>query len=304
PLDPESPATGRVALVEAQANCPFQAYAAFRLNAEPWPQRSDGLTPAERGSLVHATLADFWRGLPDQEALLALEGAAWTARCEGAVDAALEILPAQRWALLGDTIRNLERERLLGLLREWLAVEYGRPPFAVVATEAKRSLLIAGLELRLKVDRIDRIGDNALVVIDFKTGKSTLLDLQRAQRLVAPQLPLYAEALAPDPVVALAYATVRRGESKVAGIAASGDIWDALHAAAPDWVTTRTRWKTQLWELVDEYRRGVATVDPWQYPGTCDRCGRQALCRINEHVAFVDRERRVLDHGDEESAAQ
>lgn len=304
PLDPESPAIGRVALVEAQANCPFQAYAAFRLKAEPWPQRSEGLTPAERGSLVHAMLAEFWQGLPDQEALLALEGDAWTARCEGAVHAALGLLTSRRWALLGDTIRNLERERLLGLLHEWLAIEYERPPFAVVGTEAKRSLMIAGLELRLKVDRIDRIGDNQLVVIDFKTGKSTILDLQRDQRLVAPQLPLYAEALAPDPVVAVAYATVRCGESKVSGIAAARDIWNALDTAAPDWAATRTRWRTQLRGLVDDYRRGVATVDPWRYPQTCDRCGRQALCRINERVAFVDHERRAPDNGEDGGEGQ
>ncbi|MBK8739417.1 MAG: PD-(D/E)XK nuclease family protein [Betaproteobacteria bacterium] len=288
PLDPGSPAKGRVALVEAQANCPFQAYAAFRLQAEPWPQRSEGLTPAERGSLVHYMLAAFWEGLPDQAALHALEGAAWHARCAGAVDAALGTLPPGRWQLLGDTFRNLERERLLGLLREWLAIEVERPPFAVAGTESKRSLNIDGLELRLKVDRIDRVGEGQYAVIDFKTGISTILDLQRDGRLVAPQLPLYAEALAPDPVVAVAYASVRRGESKVAGLAATTDIWDALKAAEPDWTATRARWRAQLHGLVEEYRRGVATVDPWRYPGTCARCGRHALCRINEHVAFLE----------------
>ena len=304
PLDTESPARGRVALVEAQANCPFQAYATFRLRAEPWPQRGEGLTPAERGSLVHYLLAEFWTGLPDQEALLALEGDEWIARCASAVKAALGILSAQRWALLGDAFRKLEHARLLGLLREWLEVEYGRPPFVVVDTESKRSLTIDGLELRLKVDRIDRVGDNQLVVIDFKTGKSTIADLLRDQRLIAPQLPLYAEALAPDPVVAVAYATVRRGESKVSGIAASRETWDALKAADPDWPTTRTRWRTQLQGLVGEYRRGVATVDPWQYPGTCDRCGRHALCRINEHIAFVDRDHRGMDIDDDGGEAQ
>ena len=290
PLDPGSAATGRVAVVEAQANCPFQAYAAFRLRAEPWPQRSEGLTPAERGSLVHYMLAAFWDGLPDQAALHALEGAAWHARCAGAVDAALATLPPQRWQLLGDTFRGLERERLLGLLREWLAIEVERPPFAVAGTESKRTLTIDGLELRLKVDRIDRVGDGRYAVIDFKTGTSTILDLQRDGRLVAPQLPLYAEALAPDPVIAVAYASVRRGESKVAGLAAAADIWDALKAADPDWTAARARWRVQLQSLVGEYRRGVATVDPWRYPATCARCGRHALCRINEHVAFLERD--------------
>jgi hypothetical protein len=47
--------------------------------------------------------------------------------------------------------------------------------------------------------------------------------------------------------------------------------------------------------LVDDYRLGIATVDPWQYPATCNRCGRHALCRINEHIAFTDGNGQVQD---------
>ena len=299
PLDPQSAATGRVALLDAQASCPFQAYASFRLQVEPWPRRSDGLTLAERGTLVHAMLAEFWQGLPDQEALLALEGDAWTARCARAVRVAIATFSTQRWALLGDTFVKLERERLQGLLRDWLEVEYGRPPFAVVDTESKHTVVIDGLELRLKVDRIDRIGNNELVVIDFKTGKSTIANLLREERLLAPQLPLYAEALKPAPVTALAYATVRRGETKVVGVAASSETWDALKASDPDWPSLRARWSTQLRDLVGGYRRGLASVDPWQYPGTCNRCGRHALCRINERIAFAEGDRGAADAFDD-----
>ena len=299
PLEQGAAIHGRVALVEAQANCPFQAYAAFRLGTEPWPERSEGLTPAERGSLVHAALAEFWKALPDQAALLALESDEWTARCERAVAAALTTIDAKRWDMLGDAFRTLERERLLGLLREWLDLEAARPDFTVVGTELPRTLTIDGLELRLKVDRIDNVGDN-LVVIDFKTGTAAVADLLREQRLIAPQLPLYAEALQPGPVNAVAYATIRRGASRVAGIGATRDIWPALKLAEPDWPSTRARWSAQLLALVGEYRRGVASVLPWRYPATCDRCGRHALCRINEHVAHVvERDRRAVDsHGD------
>jgi hypothetical protein len=57
---------GGAGLVAAQGNCPFQAVARYRLRADPWPAPVDGLSPMERGILVHAAVAAFWREVADR----------------------------------------------------------------------------------------------------------------------------------------------------------------------------------------------------------------------------------------------
>ena len=64
---------GGAALFEAQSDCPFRAVAAFRLRAEPWPRREEGLSAAERGQLAHLALASFWRRVRDRRTLDALD---------------------------------------------------------------------------------------------------------------------------------------------------------------------------------------------------------------------------------------
>ena len=50
---------GGAGLIAAQGNCPFQAMARYRLRTDTWPAPVDGLSPIERGILVHAAVAAF-----------------------------------------------------------------------------------------------------------------------------------------------------------------------------------------------------------------------------------------------------
>ena len=64
----------------------------------------------------------------------------------------------------------LEETRLIRLVTEWLLYERGRVPFNVLDTEQKTSVSVAGLPLRVRLDRIDRLIDGSLLVIDYKSG--------------------------------------------------------------------------------------------------------------------------------------
>ena len=63
---------------------------------------------------------------------------------------------------------ELEAERLTGLVTEWLEFERQRRPFTVSETEVKREVTIAGLTLRLRLDRIDELPDGGQLVIDLQ----------------------------------------------------------------------------------------------------------------------------------------
>ena len=43
-----------------------------------------------------------------------------------------------------------------------------------------------------------------------------------------------------------------------------------------------SEWKKYIERLAEEFVQGRAEVDPRDYPKTCERCGLQSVCRIQE----------------------
>jgi len=86
---------------------------------------------------------------------------------------------------------ELEQQRLTELVNEWLEYEAARIGFEVAATEVGRTIHLAGVTLDLRLDRIDRLIDGSLLVIDYKSGDVS----PKSWELPRPddvQLPLYA----------------------------------------------------------------------------------------------------------------
>ncbi|HEX5764357.1 MAG TPA: PD-(D/E)XK nuclease family protein, partial [Woeseiaceae bacterium] len=78
--------------------------------------------------------------------------------------------------------------------REFLAAEMRRQAFAVVAVEKSVRLMRHGIDLDLKIDRIDRLKDETLLIADYKTGLvKALLDKDGEPKEL--QLVVYAAAV-------------------------------------------------------------------------------------------------------------
>ena len=292
PLPAGSSVRGGAALIEAQSDCPFRAVASHRLAVATWPEPLDGLSAMERGSLVHAAMAAFWRATGDHAALIAFPPDALAARIDAAVADATATLPAARWRRLPAVVRAGEAARIAVIVGAWLEnVDRARPPFAVTETEASRPLALGGLALRLRLDRIDTLADGGIAIIDYKTGAAKAPARWFDARLQAPQLGLYLlaqQAQAPaQPVRAVAYAQLKPGLLTTQGIAADPAAWPALAAPAAirganlaDWAEVEARWREGLAALANEVREGRAPVAPRDVRATCRQCGLQALCRI------------------------
>ena len=288
---------GGTALIAAQSDCPFQAMARFRLAADRWPDPVAGLTPFERGKLMHAALASFWRDVRDQAALASLSPEALAAHIGAAADAAMAELPAARWRRVPPAVRAAEPARIASILHAWIdAYERPRPAFSVEATEARRGLVLGGLDLDFRVDRIDLLASGGSAIIDYKTGPAQTPAKWFDARPQAPQIGLYVLAergQAPErPVRAAAYAQLKAGELEVRGIAADADAWPELRAPADlrsaelvDWPAIEAYWQRTLAALAREVRDGHAEVAPRDPRKVCPNCGRQPLCRIGATVA-------------------
>ena len=292
---------GGAALIEAQSDCPFKAAATFRLGTEAWPQPIDGLSSLERGTLVHAAMAAFWRDVGSHAALIALAPEALAQRISAAVEAAMPALPATRWRDLPPLVAAGEAERMNGLVAAWLeAQERPRPPFSVLGVETETSLMLGDLTLSLRLDRVDALVDGGTVIIDYKTGSIEPPDAWFAPRPQAPQLGLYTlarRAAAPtENVRAVAFAQIRAGEFKVQGLAADEEAWPGMKlpsgirtAGLANWTAAEAHWTEALGALAADVASGAASVVPRSLRKTCARCRLQPLCRIGA-LALEDRD--------------
>ena len=289
---------GGAALFEAQSDCPFRAVAAFRLRAEPWPRREEGLSAAERGQLAHLALASFWRRVRDRRTLDALDPAALRAAIDDAVAEALRgpAVDERRWRSLPPPVAPGEGERLVQLLAAWIErAERGRPDFTVAEIETSGVLALGGFSVRVRQDRVDRLADGSIAIIDYKTGRTVAPQRWFDPRPQAPQLGVYLLARrAADPAVAvgaIAYARLALDALDWQGLARDAALLpplpspeDATRGAFADWPAVETHWQRAIGDLATEIATGVAVVAPRDKASTCRRCGLQSLCRIDGAV--------------------
>ncbi len=267
--------TGGASLFKDMAACPFRAFARHRLAARSLEEADLGLSYRDRGTTIHKALEIIWLELGSHARLMELSANDLQALIARGADAAV--------AKLGPGIgRDLEKQRLQRLLPEWLDIEKSRSPFNVAGIEAERVIAIAGLQIRVRADRVDALPDGREMILDYKTGQLKS-DVWEGARPDEPQLPLYC-ATNDKPVAGAAFAVIRVAELRFRGLTAAGAALPELtkmkiNPAIP-FDRQLLEWRRVLEDLAEDFRAGKAEVDP--KPGACDHCGLRAFCRIRE----------------------
>lgn len=294
---------GGAGVLSSQSQCPFKAFAGARLAAQSWDFAESGLSAKQRGQILHDVLHSVWSrkrpGIRTHRDLMDIPDLPAFARTH--VKAVLRSkLPPGIEEQMPKMYLDLEETRLIRLVSEWLEFERSRVAFTVEQTEAGCPVTIERLSINLRLDRVDRLHDGSQLVIDYKTGNvdPRSWDLPRPDDV---QLPLYKlfglEPLQPSLFESyggpasggLVFAKVRTGDTRFAGRVASAretliaDL-SANSALVKHKLTSQEEldWKQKIVDLVRDFLRGHAEVDPRDYPNTCDRCGLQSVCRIQE----------------------
>ncbi len=268
---------GGARVLELQSDCPFRAFAELRLSADVPEDTEFAADERQRGSLLHRSMERLWQGLQTQAQLLALSEQALRQQVYTAVQQAMTEAAQARPSLWPRRLQDTEIERLTALVLAWLAIETTRPSFCVADTEKKQAIEVGRLELEVKIDRIDRLADGSLMVLDYKTGAvSTSMWADEQGRPPAPQLPLYAAYLAQ--VSAMAFAQVRTGDVKLVGHAATDKAGLQIQ---PDWPERLNDYRQTLDKLAEQFAQGYAAVDP-RKADVCRRCAQSLLCRVHE----------------------
>ena len=280
-VGPRAPGVYAVSHVERYLECPFKYFAAQVLRLEEEREDESGLTPLERGQLLHGVFEAFYR--------------AWHARGRAGVttsdlDEALKLfeeVAEEQLLALPEGDRALERTYLLGsaaspgLAERAFAVEIeqGIPvverlleyefegPFGfddVSGTGEHRRVAVRG-----KVDRIDVLADGTLRVIDYKLGRAP----KPARAL---QLPVYGLCAQqdlekrrgrPSPVASAGYVAFKEKNAFVELGGRSGNVEAALREG-----------QARFLDAVARIEKGSYPPDPDE-PWTCTRCGFPHVCR-------------------------
>lgn len=271
---------GGTGILKAQQECPFQAFAKYRLRATEASESQLGLSPIERGDVVHLVMEHIWKTLKSQDDLVSLSDDEITALINESIDNAFFWLNGRRGDI-GPRFLKIERERLLSLVSEWLQLERERAPFTVQSVEHTRQTKIGRLPIRIKIDRVDEVACKEFY-IDYKTGRSSLSGWN-PESLVAPQVPIYV-VTGESESSGGAFAQIRQGDLQLKGIsdqAGESGIVEPGKARAglpSTWEETKLLWKNRLEEVAEEFMSGNAAVAP-QRKSICQGCHLSGLCR-------------------------
>ncbi len=281
-------------VLKRQAACPFQAFAAKRLRAEPLDETDWGISPSEKGKLLHRVMERLFSpsepaALHNREEIVtAIDAYALTDLLESQIDAVFRaefgLAVADPWQ---QACLAAEKRRLLNLLDAWLRLESERQPFTIEACEQRlENVHVGELRLNLRADRIDLLGDGSRLLIDYKTGLTSVSSWQ-GDRPDDPQLPLYAAYGNVENLSGIVIARIRAGQIDFEGRVRDARAQLSSSIRAKQAIVTdpysrvmRDQWARALEELAQEFLRGEAAVDP--RPHACDLCHLQSLCRVAE----------------------
>ncbi len=280
PFHSPAEARGGTGIIKSQSLCPFRAFAEYRLNAAFPEDASFGLDHLQRGSFLHKALELVWQSLETQQRLLSLAPEELRALVDECVENAIAL---QGGSQFRQQATEVERERVADLVYGWLTeFDAARSqPFRVEKLEGERTFELGGLPIRLRMDRVDRLENGQLLLIDYKSGKQTLNSLI-GERPSEPQLWIYATAVGEE-VGGVFFGQLKPREFKMVGFAQEKTFPSTKGGPGKQkWSDFLPECRENVKRLAEEFVAGRATVDPKK--GACQYCRVAPLCRIQERV--------------------
>jgi len=292
PLEADEEVGGGTRLMDHQLRNPFRAFAEHRLHAAEYPRPWDGISPLDRGDIVHKLLCRLYTEFGDAASLAAALPDLAPSLEEWAAQIPRKEPPGIRPLVLG--LLRMERERAVLLALDWVRRDLERGEFSVRELEELAQLDLGPVTLRMRLDRVDQSASEAgALVLDYKTGREIPLSGLNPERLRSSQLPAYA-LVTPD-VSGVGYVFLSGKQRTVKGICdPHADIpgkeklpkltpiskhRDFRHYAS--WEEVLAAWREALEKAALDLSRGDARVEIFSW----DDGGRgqyQVLSRIQE----------------------
>ncbi len=290
PLHSDEDISGGTGLLSNQSNCPFRAFARNRLKAKGLEEFSHGLNSLVRGNALHKALEHIGRELSDSKTLHSLSKADMEQLLASGAEIAIDYLRKLHPETMTPAFSLLEHGRLTNLLEGFLLLERQRSEFTILHNEKNVSWQHSQLSLKLRIDRIDRLADGSLALIDYKTGKFTNYRWfdERPDDL---QLPLYQIAVSADTGLSVSATLIFQLNAENIGLISPMELTDfgaqikvssQAKSFEGGWTQLQDYWNKTIHALADEFESGLVAIAPTRGYTTCQYCDLGPLCRIAE----------------------
>lgn len=241
--------------VQRQTQEPFTAFVYGRLGVKIPQAIESGISAGLRGNITHSALCILFAECPTLPDIRRWDATNIAQRLGSAIDAAIaNHLPHADSTLT--RLLALERTRLFHLLRVFLAAEIERPDFQVVAVEKSVASDACGVALTFRIDRLDRLADGSLLIIDYKTGAPKNL-LDKNGDLLDLQLVVYSNALNEETG---GLALINLDSRAISYKGTGGSVaWDS--ARQDQWTERLAAWQATVQRALREIAAGDARIN-------------------------------------------
>lgn len=272
-----------------QQQCPFRAYAETRLNAKKFQEIKFGITPIDRGNLLHNVMEKIWIHLKSKSGLISFlekQDSEIKLFIINIINSCLEKLHLEK--NLYQDLCNIEKKRLYKIIIKWLEVESQRNNFYVKYTELEQNVKFENIYFTLRIDRIDTEFHNGLenkIIIDYKiSSQNTSNWLNNITDIQMPMYYLMLENNKKDNTNnynGLLYSVINTKEQKFQGYVAN-DLDFGFGIKNIDFDSYKDSWYEQIKTVANQYLNGLSIKAPVNIDTTCKNCHLKGLCRLYE----------------------
>jgi ATP-dependent helicase/nuclease subunit B len=281
---------------QIQNLCPFQANAKIRLKANKIIVPVPYLNKATKGEVLHKTLASFWLLYRNQSGLNMSSSVLKNLSLYEIKEALfkitykiLEDLRRSKPTTLNKVTMDLEANRIVNLCFDFInKYDLHRSDFDIIHVEEKFTVKLKDYSINVKIDRIDKLLNGNLIIIDYKTGFSVdiadfkLFDIKQIDNHQFIVYSLYSKE-----VKGLILANIRPDELKLIGAIDSQANLDSLYnlpdskyIAIDDWDKHLINCYEDLYKIATSFKEGYAAVKPKYGSSTCKKCDLHSICRV------------------------
>jgi len=263
-IDVAQTAKSGIKLLEAQSICPAWAFYEFRLGAKRLEDEDEeNLTTRLRGNLFHKTLEQFWMEYKSSFLVSALSKDELSKKIQ---DIAHKNISAEKkkYPRILPEFFNIEEIRLINYLENWIQFELKRGDFEVKETEKNIPIHLGCLNFNIKIDRIDEVNQNK-IVIDYKSGATKTLNEWFLNAYGELQMPFYALFASDKPIDAIAIGVINSSKPQWVGIGRDMELLKGIKDAScsaqyQSWDDLLAFWRYRINDAAKSYELGDAAV--------------------------------------------